>query len=67
MEDAHRYLEELLLLDLEQLVARVGLQDLEQVLLVVAALVEPRALQHVADLRRTMGISKTLTLYAEKS
>ncbi len=50
VEYAHRYLEELLLGDLEQLVARVGLQDLDQVLLVVAPLGETGPLQNVAHL-----------------
>src|SRR5215208_4721994 len=50
VEYSHRYLEELLLGDLEQLVARVGLQDLDQVLLVVAPLWKTRPLQNVTHL-----------------
>jgi hypothetical protein len=46
----HRYLEQLLLRDLEQLVARVGLEDLHQVFLVVAPLREARPLQDVSCL-----------------
>src|SRR5215213_3835728 len=50
VEDAHRDLEELFLGNLEQLVARVGLEDLDEVLLVVAVQWEARALEDVPDL-----------------
>jgi hypothetical protein len=46
VEDPHRHFEELVVRDLEQLVARVGVEDLEQGLLVVAAVREPGALEH---------------------
>jgi hypothetical protein len=46
----HRHLEQLLLGDLEQLVARVGFEDLHQVFLVVASLREARPLQDVVCL-----------------
>jgi hypothetical protein len=46
VEDAHRDLEELVLGDLEQLVARVGLEGLHQVFLVVTSLWKARALQN---------------------
>ena len=49
VEDPHRGLEELVLGDLEQLVARVGVEDLEQRLLVVAARREAGLLEHLGD------------------
>jgi hypothetical protein len=57
VEDPHGDLEQLVVRDLEQLVARVGLEDLEQRLLVVAAVREGGALEHRVDLRRRIGIS----------
>ena len=48
VEDAHRHVEQLVVRDLEQLVARVGVEDLEQRLVVVAAAREGGALEHAA-------------------
>src|SRR5687767_3529655 len=63
MQDSHRNVEELLLGDLEQLVARVGVEDLEQPLLVVAARWEAGPLQYACDasaqdrdLRRVLAV-----------
>ena len=50
MQDAHGDVEELLLAYLEELVAGVGLEDLDEVLLVVAAVREPGPLHHVPHL-----------------
>jgi hypothetical protein len=49
VEDAHGGLEQLVVRDLEQLVARVGVEDLEEGLLVVAPWREGGALQHARD------------------
>src|SRR5206468_4170961 len=49
-QDAHRSLEEQLLVDLEELVTRIVLQHREQVLERVAVLAEARALHHAIDL-----------------
>ena len=46
VEDSHRHLEQLVVRDLEQLVARVCVEDLEERLLVVAAVREAGALEH---------------------
>src|SRR4028118_1918284 len=50
VQDAHGDVEELLLAYLEELVAGVGLEDLDEVLLVVAAVREPGPLHHVPHL-----------------
>ena len=55
VQDAHRDIEEVFLGDLEQLVAGVGLQDLDEVFLVVAPLREPRPLDYVLDLAPDYG------------
>ena len=49
VKDPHRHLEQLVRRDLEQLVARIRVEDLEQRLLVVAAVREARALEHRGD------------------
>ncbi len=49
VQDAHRRLEQLVVRDLEELVARVGVEDLEEPLLVVAPGRERRALEHRGD------------------
>ena len=50
MKDAHRGLEQLVVGNLEQFVARVGLQDVHQGLAVVAAAGKSGALDHAVDL-----------------
>ena len=55
VEDAERGLEELVLRDLEQLVARIGLEDLDERLVVVAAAQEPRPLDHALRLAPEHG------------
>ena len=49
VEDPHGHVEQLVRGDLEQLVARVGVEDLEQRLLVVAAVREAGALEDRGD------------------
>ena len=55
MEDAERDLEQLLVCDLEQLVPRVRLEDLDQRLVVVAAGQQPGAIEHVLHLPAQQG------------
>ncbi len=55
VEDAERGLEQLVLRDLEQLVARVRLEDLDQRLVVVTALREPRSLDDALSLAAENG------------
>ncbi len=50
MEDAERNLRELVLRDLEELVARIGLEDFDERLVVVASRGEPAAFDDTLDL-----------------
>ena len=62
MEDAQRGLEQLVLRDLEQLVARVRLEDVQERLVVVAAAQQADRSTTRSALRRSTGISQGLAL-----
>ena len=59
LQDAQRMVVERVLVDLEQLVARIGFEDRQQRLAVVAVCVEAGAAQHISTRPRSSGTSST--------